>query len=73
MVHSGHNALLTELYRGLPEVVTASVAATSNTHPDNAQEIEHRSLAKAIADRDPARAAAEAEGFLNELPAGIAD
>ncbi|WP_370943363.1 FadR/GntR family transcriptional regulator [Amycolatopsis sp. cg5] len=73
VVNSGHNTLLTELYRGLTEVVTASVAATSNKHPDDAQEIEHRGLAKAIADQDPDRAAVEAVGFLNELLAGIAE
>ena len=69
VVRCGHNTLLTELYRGLTEVVTASVAATSGITPgvDYIPEIGHDGLADAIADRDPERAAAEACGFLDEL------
>lgn len=67
VVHSGHNRLLTELYRGLTEAVTASVAATSHDHLAERVEIGHRGLLNAIADRDPARAAAEAGGFLDQL------
>lgn len=69
VVHASHNGLLTELYRGLTEVITASVAATSSITPgvDHVPEIGHEGLADAIAERDPDRAAAEACGFLDEL------
>ncbi|RSM40238.1 FadR family transcriptional regulator [Amycolatopsis balhimycina DSM 5908] len=69
VVRAGHNGLLTELYRGLTEVITASVAATSSITPGvgYVPEIGHEGLADAIADRDPDRAAAEACGFLDEL------
>ncbi|MEU4246773.1 FadR/GntR family transcriptional regulator [Amycolatopsis sp. NPDC026612] len=69
VVRAGHNRLLTELYRGLTEVITASVAATSTITPGakHVPEIGHEGLAAAIADRDPDRAAAEACGFLDEL------
>ncbi|TVT22179.1 FadR family transcriptional regulator [Amycolatopsis acidiphila] len=67
VVHCGHNRLLTELYRGLTETVTASVAATSYDHLTERVAIGHRGLLTAIADRDPARAAAEAGGFLDQL------
>lgn len=69
VVRAGHNGLLTELYRGLTEVITASVAATSNITPgvDYVPEIGHEGLADAIEKRDPERAAAEACGFLDEL------
>lgn len=71
VVQCAHNALLTELYRGLTEVVTASVAATTHEELDPAERIEHRGILNAIADRDPARAATEAAGFLDELLAGL--
>lgn len=69
VVQAGHNKLLTELYRGLTEVITASVAATSSITPGatHVPEIGHEGLADAIADRDPERATAEACGFLDEL------
>ena len=71
VVHCGHNTLLTELYRGLTEVVTASVAATSHNDPRQPKEIQHRGLLDAIAAQDPARAVTEACGFLNELLARL--
>lgn len=67
VVHCGHNALLTELYRGIIEAVTASVAATSHDHLAERVTIGHDALVQAIADRDPDRAAAEAGGFLDQL------
>jgi DNA-binding FadR family transcriptional regulator len=67
VVNCGHNTLLTELYRGLTEVITASVAATTSEDPDYSGTIEHRGLLTAIAEQDPDRAAAEASGFLDEL------
>ena len=71
VVHCGHNTLLTELYRGLTEVVTASVAATSHNDPRQPKEIQHRGLLDAIAAQDPARAVTEACSFLNELLARL--
>jgi DNA-binding FadR family transcriptional regulator len=120
VVQCGHNALLSELYRGLTEVVRQSVASTTHLADDREEpgsagargaepaergrshtqsvastmhladdreepgtiqpaappepqsgEIEHRGLLQAIADRDPARAAAEAAGFLDELLANL--
>jgi DNA-binding FadR family transcriptional regulator len=67
VVRCGHNTLLTELYRGLAEVVTASVATTSRGHLSEQVEIGHQGLLEAIADRDPDRAAAQAGGFLDQL------
>ncbi|WP_236793972.1 FadR/GntR family transcriptional regulator [Amycolatopsis sp. GM8] len=67
VVHSGHNRLLAELYLGLTEAVTASVATTSQDHLTERVEIGHQGLLDAIADRDPARAAAEAGGFIDQL------
>ncbi|HVV12520.1 FadR/GntR family transcriptional regulator [Amycolatopsis sp.] len=67
VVHCGHNKLLSELYRGLTEAVSASVAATSHDTLEEKVEIGHQGLLDAIADRDPARAAAEAGGFLDRL------
>lgn len=69
VVRAGHNGLLTELYRGLTEVITASIAATSSITPrdDFVPEVGHEGLAEAIAGCDPDRAAAEACGFLDEL------
>ncbi|WP_409182355.1 FadR/GntR family transcriptional regulator [Amycolatopsis sp. VS8301801F10] len=66
VVRCGHNGLLLELYRGLMEAITASVASTSD-NPEHAEEIRHRELVNAIEARDADRAAAEAAGFLDEL------
>ncbi|MFE0021487.1 FadR/GntR family transcriptional regulator [Amycolatopsis sp. NPDC059021] len=71
VVRCGHNTLLTELYRGLSEAITASVAATLDD-PEHAQEIKHRGIVEAIAAQDADRAAAEACGFLDELLARLA-
>ncbi|RZQ64838.1 FadR/GntR family transcriptional regulator [Amycolatopsis suaedae] len=71
VVACGHNTLLTELYRGLTEAITASVAATTHEELGQAEEIEHRGIVEAIADRDPVKAGAEAAGFLDELLAGL--
>jgi DNA-binding FadR family transcriptional regulator len=71
VVDCGHNTLLTELYRGLTEVVTASVAATAGDKAVLVQEIGHRGLLEAIAAKDAARAVTEAGGFLDELLARL--
>lgn len=68
IVRSSHNAVLTELYRGLTEVVLASVATSTS---DLAQSPRHRGLIEAIADRDEDRAVHEAGDFLDELLARL--
>jgi DNA-binding FadR family transcriptional regulator len=66
VMRCSHNALLTELYQGLTEVVRASVAATSaQTEPG--WTIEHDGLLAAIRDGDPDRASREAGEYLTEL------
>ena len=64
MAASG-NSVLTELYRGLTEVVAASVATTSAAHEP--REIRHGGLIDAIAAQDVEAAGREAGGFLDEL------
>ncbi|RJQ78262.1 FadR/GntR family transcriptional regulator [Amycolatopsis panacis] len=66
VVRCGHNELLFELYRGLLEVITASVASTSD-NPEHAERIKHEGLVDAIEDGDVDRAGREAAGFLEEL------
>lgn len=66
VVRSSHNTVLTELYRGLTEVVLASVAATTHGTAAAAH-IRHRGLVEAIAAGDVDRAAREAGGFLDDL------
>lgn len=65
VVQASGNTVLTELYRGLTEVVAASVAATSVAHEP--REIRHGGLIDAIAARDVEEAGREAGGFLDEL------
>ncbi|GGS39416.1 FadR/GntR family transcriptional regulator [Actinokineospora fastidiosa] len=72
VMRCSHNTLLTELYQGLTEVVRASVATTVREAPHKAN-VDHRGLLRAITERDPDRAAAEAAGFLDELLAELAD
>ncbi|MDQ0376685.1 FadR/GntR family transcriptional regulator [Amycolatopsis thermophila] len=67
VVRAAHNALLTELYRGILEAVTASVAATTDTRLPETEAIGHRGLLEAIEARDTERAMAEAAGFLDDL------
>ncbi|TQK27241.1 FCD domain-containing protein [Arthrobacter sp. SLBN-53] len=64
IVRSAHNAVLTELYRGLTEVVLASVVTSTGNLDESPQ---HRELIQAIADGDQALASREAGGFLDEL------
>ncbi len=65
VVQASGNAVLTELYRGLTEAVTASVATTSAAHEP--REIRHGGLIDAIAAQDVEAAGREAGGFLDEL------
>src|SRR5579884_2169878 len=66
VVRCSHNRLLTELYRGLTEVITASVATAAATSVAG-----HSGILDAISARDADRAAAEAAGFLTELLASL--
>ncbi|HEY3609341.1 MAG TPA: FadR/GntR family transcriptional regulator [Pseudonocardiaceae bacterium] len=66
VIRCSHNALLTELYQGLTEVVRASVAAMSAQH-EPGWTIEHDGLLAAIRDGDPDRATSEANEYLTEL------
>jgi len=66
VVRSSHNAVLTEIYRGLTEAVMASVAITSTT-TKVAQPITHRGLVDAIAAGDVELAGREAGAFLDAL------
>ncbi len=63
IVRSAHNAVLTELYRGLTEVVLASVVTSTGLD----ESPQHRGLIQAIADGDQALASGEAGRFLDEL------
>ncbi|TFV54419.1 FadR family transcriptional regulator [Mycobacterium sp. PS03-16] len=65
VMHASHNGVLGELYRGLTEVITASVATTSQTH--DPRRIRHEGLVDAIAAGDVERAGREAGGYLDEL------
>ncbi|WIX78723.1 FadR/GntR family transcriptional regulator [Amycolatopsis carbonis] len=66
IVRCGHNGLLFELYRGLMEAITASVASTYD-HPDHAELAQHRAIVDAIEARDAAGAAQAAGDFLDEI------
>ncbi|MGE2726804.1 FadR/GntR family transcriptional regulator [Mycolicibacterium pulveris] len=66
VVRSSHNAVLTELYRGITEAIMASVATTSEER-QHFQEIDHRGLVEAIVAGDVERAGEEAAGFLDDL------
>jgi DNA-binding FadR family transcriptional regulator len=65
VVGASHNAVLVELYRGLTEAVTDSVAITSTM--DASQHVGHSELVDAIAAQDSEQAAHEAGNFLDEL------
>jgi DNA-binding FadR family transcriptional regulator len=65
VVRASHNTVLTELYRGLTEVVTASVATTVES--PSFSRIPHDGLVDAIAAGDVDRAGREAGGFLEQL------
>ena len=67
VVQCAHNALLTELYRGVAEVVARSVATTMPDGLDKQDEISHDGLVDAIAAQDVERAAREAGDFLTRL------
>ncbi|QRY49485.1 FadR/GntR family transcriptional regulator [Mycolicibacterium septicum] len=64
VVRASHNPVLIEIYRGLLEAITASVATTSAT-PGGM--FPHDGLVEAIADGDVERAGREAAGFLDEI------
>lgn len=65
VVRASHNRVLIELYRGLTEVIMASVATTSNA--PQAGMYPHDGLVEAIAAGDVERAGNEASGFIDEM------
>ncbi|KUH97287.1 FCD domain-containing protein [Mycobacterium sp. IS-3022] len=65
VVRSSHNVVLIELYRGLTDVVMASVA-TAAEEPATAV-IDHGRLVEAIAAGDVESAGLEAGGFIDEI------
>lgn len=67
-VRSSHNAILVELYRGLIEVVTASVAAT---HEQAVDVVDHGELLAHIAAGDVAEAGATAGELLDRILAAL--
>ncbi|WP_048468585.1 FadR/GntR family transcriptional regulator [Mycolicibacterium chlorophenolicum] len=66
VVNASHNSVLVELYRGLSEVVSASVAITGSAQRHRL--ISRAGLVDAIAERDVERAVREAGVFLDGLP-----
>lgn len=73
LVAASHNSLLIGLYEGLIEAVRSSVATTFDPGVSPQEHVSHAALLDAVRAGDPARAAAEAEGFLAELLAGLDD
>ncbi|OQO89261.1 FadR/GntR family transcriptional regulator [Saccharomonospora piscinae] len=69
MVDAAHNSVLSELYRGLTELVTASVVTTSSADLHHAEPVDHRGIVAAIADGDADRAARHTTEFLDDLVA----
>jgi DNA-binding FadR family transcriptional regulator len=67
-VRSSHNDILVELYRGLIEAITASVAATHETTVDV---VDHGELLAHIASGDAAAAGAAAGELLDRILAGL--
>lgn len=67
VVRCAHNALLSELYRGVAEAVTSSVATIMPGELGTDREVSHTGLVDAIVDGDVERAAREAGEFLTRL------
>ena len=68
VVRSSHNAMLTELYRGLIEAVTASVATT---HESPVEIVDHGLLLDHIAAGDVEQAGRTAGELLDRILAGL--
>jgi DNA-binding FadR family transcriptional regulator len=68
IVASSHNVMLTELYRGLMEAITASVAATTETPVEI---VDHRVLLEHIAAGDVEQAGSTAGELLDRILAGL--
>ncbi|MBA8823293.1 DNA-binding FadR family transcriptional regulator [Saccharopolyspora lacisalsi] len=67
LVGASHNPALVELYQGISEAVRSSIASTVDSDTPPEQAVSHTDLLNAVRDGDPATAAAEAGGFLEEL------
>jgi DNA-binding FadR family transcriptional regulator len=65
VMQASGNTVLTELYRGLTEAVTASVATTSAEHEP--RHVRHGGLIDAIIAQNVEQAGREAGGFLDDL------
>ncbi|MDZ4270034.1 MAG: FadR/GntR family transcriptional regulator [Mycobacterium sp.] len=70
VVRSSHNVMLTELYRGLIEAITASVATT---HEKPVEIVDHGVLLDHIAAGDVERAALTASALLDGILADLDD
>lgn len=70
IVRSSHNAILTELYRGLMEAITASVAATTEAPVEI---VDHGVLLDFVAAGDVAQAARTAGELLDGILAALPD
>ncbi|MGB2920348.1 MAG: FCD domain-containing protein, partial [Mycobacterium sp.] len=68
VVRSSHNLMLTELYRGLIEAITASVATT---HEKPVEIVDHAVLLEHIAAGDVERAAGTAAALLDGILAAL--
>lgn len=68
VVRSSHNVMLTELYRGLIEAITASVATT---HEKPVQIVDHEVLLEHIAAGDVERSALTAAALLDGILADL--
>ncbi|MER7115930.1 FadR/GntR family transcriptional regulator [Saccharomonospora azurea] len=64
---AAHNDVLSELCRGLTEVVASSVATTCRADAHEPEPADHRSVVDAIAARDADRAARHTREFLDHL------
>lgn len=67
VVAASHNPVLISLYEGTREAIVSSVASTFDPGTPPEQRLSHTGLLEAIRAGDPASAAAEAGGFLDEL------
>jgi DNA-binding FadR family transcriptional regulator len=69
VVSSSHNEMLTALYRGLVEAITASVAATSTLHVD--VDDDHRDLLAHVTAGEPEEAARVVGAMLDRVLATV--
>ncbi|WP_197320466.1 FadR/GntR family transcriptional regulator [Saccharomonospora sp. NB11] len=73
VVDAAHNSVLSELCRGLSEVMAASIATTCRADAHERHPADHRTVVDAIAARDADRAASLTRDFLDLLLARNAE